>query len=157
MITKTIRNIFKILQFYKKYGENAFRVGNGNFQNSKLIEGLVILNKKGSQTRKKKKVHRIIGSFFYSSRCKHAHDRFSTLHCTQSFVAGAAKTTGAGASYSITGEIDMGCETETSIVKCVLIDRVMTGETRLALLVRILWLLCTCSHAARAAWARSGS
>ena len=34
----------------------------------------------------------------------------------------------------------MGCETETSIVKRVLTDRVLTDETRLALLVRILWL-----------------
>ena len=35
----------------------------------------------------------------------------------------------------------MGCETETSIVKCVLTDRVLIDETRLALLVRILWHL----------------
>ena len=32
----------------------------------------------------------------------------------------ARVTAGAGGTYSITGEIDMGCETETSIVKCVL-------------------------------------
>ena len=35
----------------------------------------------------------------------------------------------------------VGCETETSIVQRVLTDRVLTDETRLALLVRILWLL----------------
>ena len=37
----------------------------------------------------------------------------------------ATVSAGAGATYSITGEIDMGCETETSIVKCVLADRVL--------------------------------
>ena len=41
--------------------------GNGNFENSKLFEGLVILNNKQNKTiRRKKKVHRIIGSFFLS-------------------------------------------------------------------------------------------
>ena len=37
----------------------------------------------------------------------------------------ARVTAGAGGTHSITGEINMGCETETSIVKCVLTDRVV--------------------------------
>ena len=62
-------------------------------------------------------------------------------------------TTGAGATYSIAGEsghsgryprrrwsagLVMGRDTEASTVKHVLTDRVLTDETRLALLVRIL-------------------
>ena len=52
--------------------------------NSELFEGLAILNKKQEKPNRKKKVHRIIGSFFSSSRCAHAHDRLSAGHCAQS-------------------------------------------------------------------------
>ena len=51
-------------------------------------------------------------------------------------------TAEAGATYSITGEVDMGYVTETSIVKCVLNRSCLEqNETRLAFLVRILRLL----------------
>ena len=62
----------------------VFGLVSGNFENSKVFEGLVILRKKQDKSNRKKKVHRIIESFFYSSRCAHAHDRFSVGHCGQS-------------------------------------------------------------------------
>ena len=68
MITKIIlENILICNRTNKKFpGKlNSFRVGNGNFENSKSFEGLVIFEQKktGQVTQEKKKVHRIIGCF----------------------------------------------------------------------------------------------
>ena len=90
MITKIILETISFCnrtnnKFLGKF--NSFRVGNGNFENSKLFEGLVILNKKKNKTSQteKKKVHRIIGSFFSTFRhAAHALDHLCAGHCAQS-------------------------------------------------------------------------
>ena len=63
--TLTNKNVREIL--------NAFRVGNGNFENSKLFEGLVILNKKEGKTRQPQSYlssllfHLLFSSLLFSS------------------------------------------------------------------------------------------